>query len=435
MAATLSRRPAIVLLGMLLLAGLSVTGPSAWALPGVVLLQPPYSKSPVSVTVWELDGTTYIPLHAAAEVMGGKAQWYAVTQKIILRGPRGRIGIIPLLAPRMVVEHNRFVLLPHRLQMARGKIWISIAAFQALWQDLAGMDMDYDPVAQTLLPHAPVPVMATKERGPRVSIPALPAVADRRSEQMSLPTPQPTPRMVVKTEAQPAEENAPPVAMPSPARPFLLVLDPGHGGKDPGAIGPTHLEEKEVVLDIARKLGFLLQRKGMQVVLTRSSDEFIPLPQRAEIANRLSADLFVSIHANASRDRKANGSQVFIYNRQASSRKAAETARMENLNANVLEIIKDDLRQTRYEKDSISAAGWTDQQLGQLGLDAKGIERAPFYVLAKSHMPSILVEVAFISNYHEERKLRDPYFRQRLAAGIYQGLMQYLGELRSGKGI
>lgn len=209
----------------------------------------------------------------------------------------------------------------------------------------------------------------------------------------------------------------------------LVVIDAGHGGHDPGAIGPTKLLEKNVTLDIARQVAGEVEKKlGCKVVLTRNADVFIPLAERAEIANRLKADLFVSIHANAAYDRAAKGSEVFIYNRAASSRKAAETARSENRDANYLEMIKDDLRQSVHEADSIMAAGLVGQELEKTGLGARGLERAPFYVLAKSHMPSILVETAFISNHEEERKLRDPEFCSRIAAGVVRGLQQYARE-------
>jgi len=167
--------------------------------------------------------------------------------------------------------------------------------------------------------------------------------------------------------------------------------------------------------------------------MTRKDDRYISLRARAGLANRLKADLFVSIHANASRNRKANGSQVFIYNREASSRHAAEAAKLENQDANYLEIIKDDLRQSVHEVSSVNAAGLVSQQLEKLKLDVKRIERAPFYVLAKSHMPSILVETAFISNYKEERQLRSRDFCKKLAQGIYYGVTNYYQELRAKK--
>ncbi len=338
------------------------------------------------IPAWGSRGTLWISLQAAVEYLGGNTAWHAVTHKAVITGPSGHQVVISLGYPKAVVERNRFVRLPHCPCMRKGRVLVSLEALVVIWQQLDNRIPLYDSVARTF--------------------------------------------KIEKVSASPGlEEKQPAPVTKRAAVKGLVVVDAGHGGKDPGAVGPSKLKEKTVTLEVAKQLAYFLRQHGLKVIMTRKDDRYISLKERADIANRAQADLFVSIHANASRNRKACGSQVFIYNREASSRKAAETARLENQDANYLEIIKDDLRQSVHESASINAAGLVSQEYEKIGgLEVRRIERAPFFVLAKSYMPSILVETAFISNHGEESKLRSRTFCRKLAQGIFKGLKQYYRE-------
>lgn len=363
---------------------------------------------PLETPAWEADGAVLFPLRAAVEYCGGSVSWYPARHKALIEGPQGRKVVLAPGYPKCVLDGRLLVRLPQAPVLRQSQLVITPEAFLVLWKHLADEAPVYLPEDRLLRIGIPSGVIsgAPGVKPPAESAGSNPAEAAATDGLRAIPAP--------------AEKTS-----------LCIVVDPGHGGKDPGAVGPTRAFEKDAVLEIAIQLAALLEKEaGCKVILTRSDDRFIPLPERAEIANQAEADLFVSIHANASLDRNASGSQVFIYNREASSRKAAETARLENRDANYLEIIKDDLRQSVHEADSITAAGLVSQELEKDGMEARRIERAPFYVLAKSHMPSILVETAFISNRKEERKLRSRPFCRQIARDIFGGLQRYTSEKR-----
>jgi len=211
----------------------------------------------------------------------------------------------------------------------------------------------------------------------------------------------------------------------------LIVLDPGHGGNDPGATGYNGLREKDVVLNVAQLVKRHLKSYNADVLLTRDTDEFITLKNRAIYANSRKADLFVSIHCNASGNRSASGTRSYIYDRVASSKEAAEAAKFENKNTGALEFLMNDLRKSAYEYLSIEAAGNIQQDLiSGLKLKWMPTERAPFYVIANTNMPSVLVEIAFISNPKEEQKLDSPGFKDEVSISIAKGITQYLDKVK-----
>lgn len=211
----------------------------------------------------------------------------------------------------------------------------------------------------------------------------------------------------------------------------ILVFDPGHGGKDPGAVGPNGVQEKDIVLDITLRTIKYLKKENFRIYLTRKNDTFISLKRRAVFANEKKADLFISIHCNASKNKGAHGVRTYIYNRIASSREAAEAAKFENKNVGTFKLLLNDLRKSAFEYLSIEAAGSIQHCLVKsLRLKWSPTERAPFYVLANTNMPSALVEVAFISNPYEEKKLNDSNFREKIAKGIAEGVLEYFSKLK-----
>lgn len=215
-----------------------------------------------------------------------------------------------------------------------------------------------------------------------------------------------------------------------------IVLDPGHGGKDPGAIGRDGLTEKEVVLDVALRLRDLLrERLGKKVIMTRDKDEFIELDDRAKFANGHKADLFVSIHINSHPKRATRGIEMYHFG-IASDRRAMEVAARENGDTinhaqDFVDLIKADLALSKRIEDSQNLAWETKIAVvnlvgSQYDMEDHGVKTAPFYVLRYTAMPSVLAELAFISNPVEERHLRQTAFRQKTAEGLFEGIRNYL---------
>ncbi len=218
-----------------------------------------------------------------------------------------------------------------------------------------------------------------------------------------------------------------------------IVIDPGHGGHDTGTIGPNGLEEKDLVLEVGRRLGKLLEtRLGAEVVYTRKDDTFIPLETRTAIANQERADLFVSIHANSSRDPDARGVETYYLN-FTSSPEALEVAARENAVSEksiyeLQDLVKKIALKEKIE-ESREFAGNVQQSLHS-GLAAKspairnrGVKKAPFIVLIGANMPSILAEISFVSNPTDERRLETSDYRQRIAESLYRGIAKYVNGL------
>jgi N-acetylmuramoyl-L-alanine amidase len=220
-----------------------------------------------------------------------------------------------------------------------------------------------------------------------------------------------------------------------------IVIDAGHGGHDTGTIGPTGLEEKDLTLDVAQRLGKLIEQKlGAEVIYTRSDDTFIPLEERTAIANQAKADLFVSIHANSSNDPSARGIETYYLN-LTDSAEAREVAARENALAQASIHDLQDLVQkiARNEKIDESRELATEVQTGltkhmQRASHAqknRGVKRAPFVVLLGANMPSILTEISFISNPSDEASLKKGDQRQHVAEGILAGITHYLESMGS----
>ena len=218
-----------------------------------------------------------------------------------------------------------------------------------------------------------------------------------------------------------------------------IVIDPGHGGHDTGTIGPNGLLEKELVLDVSRRLGKLLaSRLGAEVVFTRRDDTFIPLETRTSIANQEQADLFVSVHANSSHDPDARGVETYYLN-FTSSPEALEVAARENAasDKSIHELqdlvkkiaLKEKIEESREFASDVQGALHTGLATKNPGERDRGVKKAPFVVLIGANMPSILAEISFISNPGDERRLRTPAYRQRIAESLYRGISRYVDGL------
>ncbi len=224
-----------------------------------------------------------------------------------------------------------------------------------------------------------------------------------------------------------------------------IVIDAGHGGHDPGAVGPNDLKEKDVVLDIALKVRNILMKDPLnEVFLTREKDIFLPLEQRTAFANRKNADLFVSIHANASVNRKAKGIETYLLNwtddeeanRVAARENRISLRKMREMNRqfDVVKKITDDLLRQSKRDESVKLANYIQRSM-VFNLDDShkvhdhGVKQALFYVLFGAKMPSVLAEVSFISNPQEERLLSRDSYRRELAESIAEGINAYFNKV------
>lgn len=226
-------------------------------------------------------------------------------------------------------------------------------------------------------------------------------------------------------------------------RDVVIAVDAGHGGEDPGAQGSVKgTKEKRITLQIAKRLQKLINaQKGMKAVLTRTGDYYVGLRKRMKIARKHKADLFVSIHADAFRDKSVHGTSVYVLsNRGASSEAARWLAERENAadliggvslddKDDTLAFVLLDLSQSKTQEISLSAADQVYQQLHNVGkTHGKRVQQAGFLVLKSPDIPSLLVETGFISNPNEERKLRKPEYQQKMAMAIMQGVRKYFRE-------
>jgi N-acetylmuramoyl-L-alanine amidase len=218
-----------------------------------------------------------------------------------------------------------------------------------------------------------------------------------------------------------------------------VVIDPGHGGHDVGTSGPSGLYEKDVVLDVATRLGALLEeRLGSEVVYTRDDDTFIPLEERTRIANEHKADLFLSIHANSSPYRTAAGVETYYLN-FTTSKTAMDLAARENASSqrsifdlkDVLQKIamKDKIDESREFAEHIQASLYAISSKSNAAAKDRGVKKAPFVVLIGAAMPSVLAEIGFLTNSADEALLRKPEQRQKIAEALYKGVASYADTL------
>jgi N-acetylmuramoyl-L-alanine amidase len=237
---------------------------------------------------------------------------------------------------------------------------------------------------------------------------------------------------------------------PEAAHPLRVVIDPGHGGKDPGARGLRGLTEKDVVLNVSKLLASRLREDGIEVFLTRRDDRFLSLEQRTAFANSQAADLFISVHANASSNTALRGVEIYYLN-NTDNRGTLRLAAMENnlhwdphdpkLAGEIpdLSYILSDLRQTyKVEESKQLAEQLQSSVVSRLGtewegVDDLGVKEGPFYVLVGAYMPCVLVEVSFLSNSVEGRRLGTLKYQHALADGMYEGVRRYLAQAKVAK--
>jgi N-acetylmuramoyl-L-alanine amidase len=283
----------------------------------------------------------------------------------------------------------------------------------------------------TLAREAPTPVASVARPTLRqVSLQPAPTPVQRASELLPRRNAQPASAPAPRLRAQAGAEQQ---AAPTQRR--RVVIDPGHGGHDSGAIGPNGTFEKHVVLGIARQVQGLLLAQNIEAILTRSDDTFISLKDRTQLANHMQADAFVSIHANSAPHHEARGIETYTLD-TASDRYAVRLAALENKTSEKevtdLQLILADLSTKANSHDSVLLARGVQKKMVQAAqrVDAHardlGVKASLFYVLLGARMPSILVETAFVSNALEERLLQQPAYQRRLGQAIADAVLDYL---------
>jgi N-acetylmuramoyl-L-alanine amidase len=219
-----------------------------------------------------------------------------------------------------------------------------------------------------------------------------------------------------------------------------IVIDPGHGGHDPGALGKG-LNESELVLDIALRLEEMLKKEaGVEVVLTRRTNEYIPLEERTAIANRESADLFLSIHANASRSVAARGVETYFLSFAGTPEAEAVAARENSSHAGEMHKLPDIIRaitlnnkldESRDLAGMVQDALVTNLRKSNKEIRSRGVKKAPFVVLIGAAMPSVLAEISFVSNRQELTLLKTPAYRQKIAESLFAAVSKYRKSLKN----
>ncbi len=272
---------------------------------------------------------------------------------------------------------------------------------------------------------------------------SLPGAKSGKSKSVKTASASAKPELIQPTSApQPTRDGQATLTRTLGLKIGRIVIDPGHGGHDTGTIGATGLMEKDLCLDVALRLGKIIEQRlpGANVVYTRSDDTFVPLEERTSIANQAKADLFISIHANSSRDHAARGIETYYLNLKGSA-EAMEVAARENATAqegvhDLQDLVKRIARTEKIDESKELAEDIQDSlskriQKSSRTVRNRGVRKAPFVVLIGADMPSILTEISFLSNPADEQLLKKPEQRQKVAEGLYQGVVSYLQSMNS----
>jgi N-acetylmuramoyl-L-alanine amidase len=385
------------------------------------------------------DGRWLVPIDAVPRLLGpllGKrADWRPAARVLIVGNVAiPRVSVATFVSgdvARVVFEASEKV--PFRVQQQEGRVTVGVP------RDLLDVTFQQQRLTGGI-------VESVQYLGGRENLFAV--TLGRRFKEMKAVEQDQPPRLVLDFQAPPpgtpaggtAEASPAPAARPA-ATPTVgtVVIDPGHGGDETGATGPAGNHEKDVTLAIARKLRAQLVGLGMQVFLTRERDEAVDLDARTAVANNYKADLFLSIHANASRARQAAGSEVYFLSYQAEdaeTRRMAQAEGMAHLPAagggSDLALILWDMAQAEHLEESSALASRIQEELAtSRGSEGRGVKQAPFRVLVGAAMPAVLVEVAFISNADEEKLLISDAFQSKVAAALARGVARYRQERAS----
>ncbi|HSD25993.1 MAG TPA: N-acetylmuramoyl-L-alanine amidase [Vicinamibacteria bacterium] len=391
-------------------------------------------SSPVSFE----GGRWLVPVDGLPRLLGGflerPVEW-RVAQRVLVIGPVSipKVKVSTFISgelARVVFEASEPV--PFRVQQESGRVTVAVA------RDLVDVSLPPTRLAGGI-------VDSVQFLGGADNVFAV--TFGPRFQKLKATEQESPPRLVLEVSGPPfapSERPAPLAAAPRPPRPAeepavrTVVIDPGHGGENVGAEGEAGTLEKDIALAIARKLrAELVNARGLQVFLTRDRDVEVGLDERTAIANNYKADLFVSVHANASRARGAKGSEVYFLSYQASDDESRWVAQMEGAAEPIghapagsdLALILWDMAQAEHLEESSALASRIQEELAVVtGSEGRGVKQAPFRVLVGATMPAVLVEVAFISNPEEEKLLASEAYQSKIAASLAHGIERFRRE-------
>jgi len=382
------------------------------------------------------DGRWLVPVDAVPRLLGPlldrRAEWRAASRVLLVGNVKvPRVAVATYLSAdvaRVVFEASEKV--PFRVEQEAGRVNVTVA------RDLVDVSFQQQRLTGGI-------VDSVQFLGGKDSLFAV--TLGRRFKELKAVEQDSPPRLVLDFQGLPGPAPAEAAAaVDAPRAPALtdaalrtVVIDPGHGGAETGAQGPGGAFEKDVTLQIARKLrAMLVNSLGLQVFLTRDRDEDVDLDTRTAVANNYKADLFISIHANASRARAAAGTEVYFLSYQASDEESRRLAQAEGAIAPPvnpvagaapdLALILWDMAQAEHLEESSSLASRIQEEVAVVrGSEGRGVKQAPFRVLVGAAMPAVLVEVAFISNPDEEKLLTSDAFQTKVAAALVRGIARY----------
>ena len=415
--------PNIVVKASRKLAVLAPPRPMPWAVPVPELIEPmPEAVEPSPSPIAAVSARASVAASVAPPVAVPKLTYKPLREKSSRRWPLGAIALVTILvAAGLAVPRS---ISREILQSVRNYVLPVRESEQRKEADGANQTPDYSESANT----APAPVNA--------------ALIDQAMQQ-AMPMITATPPMIPKpfpisSEAGAGRQGEPSLSRELGLKISRIAIDAGHGGYDTGTVGPHGLLEKDLCLDVALRLGKLIQENipGAEVVYTRNDDRFVSLEERTAIANAANADLFISIHANSSDVQAAHGAETYYLSLTASQRSKELATRENALSQSALHNLQELIREiTRNDKIAESKLLAVDIQsaLSQRLQPAnhsernRGVKQAPFIVLTGARMPAALSEISFVSNSGDESMLMDSDQRQRVAQGLYRGIATYLG--------
>ncbi len=399
------------------------------------------------------NGKRYVPLMDAAKFYGIDVAFDAQTRKIVLKKGSRTVKII-LSQPVFLLMNPSASAPIDPVEVISGQLAVPIESIGDILSGVLNINVRYLSDSQTVMvggvsdseirqeiltqaqsltptPGTKLVLMAAPTATPALVIEAPPTA----TPQLVIEAPS---ALVTPTETVDAEDlDETPAPIPGkdelpPSKEVLkvrrIIIDAGHGGVDNGARGyDKRYTEKQATLDIAKKVaGILNKHDDLQVYLTRNADYYITLKYRTTFANEHNADLFVSIHCNANPNTEAFGTETYVYSSKASNQAAEVAAVHENGGDGTLDFILNDLHNRAYQARSFKLAELIDTNIRErLGQHIRRTQQAPFYVLARVNMPSVLVETAFITNQREEEKLKDEDWRDKIAHAIADGILAY----------
>ncbi|HVA67564.1 MAG TPA: N-acetylmuramoyl-L-alanine amidase [Elusimicrobiota bacterium] len=373
----------------------------------------------------EMGGQDYIALRDLASLGGGLVYYFAASGRILVRLPRATAQFVAGSAEAQI--NGRRISMSGKTRWHWGRAYVP-ASLLASPVFSAATEIS---LARRAVSAAPV---ASAADPPAVSTEA--AAAPAPTQSAPAPAAAPT-----QATAAPAPVKSPEAALAAPAPPthsrIRVVIDPGHGGKDSGAIGVRRLEEKNINLLAARQLAAIFRKnKKFDVIMTRDSDVFIPLSGRSAIANNDDADIFISLHCNSAPDTSRDDFEIYSMSDHATDPEAERLAEYENSVVKLegkpsqgtqAQLLLDEMGETEFYNDGAKLAAFVEREADKRfpGLDGDA-RKADFYVLRGTHAPAILVEMDYINNRRGARRLTSRSFRKKLLTCVYKGVLDYL---------